>query len=68
MPSAVFSHVGFLALRGSPGEITQAQLNSAISGTSNNTNGVSTLDNAFADPDMDALRQKVNEMILNGRR
>jgi hypothetical protein len=34
----------------------------------NNTNGVSTLDNAFADPDMEALRQKVNEMILNGRR
>ena len=53
---------------GPPGEITQAQLNSAISGTSNNTNGVSTLDNAFADPDMEALRQKVNEMILNGRR
>jgi len=26
------------------------------------------LDNAFADPDMEALRQKVNEMILNGRR
>jgi len=29
---------------------------------------VSTLDNAFADPDMEALRQKLNEMILNGRR
>ena len=54
--------------QGPPGEISQAQLNSAISGTSNNTNGVSTLDNAFADPDMEALRQKVNEMILNGRR
>ena len=35
---------------------------------SNNTTGVSTLDSAFADPDMEALRQKVNEMILNGRR
>ena len=54
--------------QGPPGEITQAQLNSAISGTSNNTNGVSTLDTGFADPDMEALRQKVNEMILNGRR
>jgi hypothetical protein len=53
---------------GAPGEVSNAQLNSAISGTSNNTNGVSTLDNAFADPDMEALRQKVNEMILNGRR
>jgi hypothetical protein len=51
--------------QGPPGEITQAQLNSA---TSNNTNGVSTLDTGFADPDMEALRQKVNEMILNGRR
>jgi hypothetical protein len=54
--------------QGPPGEISQAQLNSAISGTSNNTNGVSTLDTGFADPDMEALRQKVNEMILNGRR
>lgn len=54
--------------QGPPGEITQAQLNSAIAGTSNNTNGVSTLDTAFADPDMEALRQKLNEMILNGRR
>jgi hypothetical protein len=53
---------------GAPGEVSNAQLNSAISGTSNNTNGVSTLDTGFADPDMEALRQKVNEMILNGRR
>jgi hypothetical protein len=44
------------------------RLNSAISGTSANTNGASTLDTGFADPDMEALRQKVNEMILNGRR
>ena len=54
--------------QGPPGEISQAQLDSAISGTSANTNGVSTLDNGFADPDMEALRQKLNEMILNGRR
>ena len=54
--------------QGPPGEISQAQLDSAINGTSNNTNAVSTLDNGFADPDMEALRQKVNEMILNGRR
>jgi hypothetical protein len=54
--------------QGPPGEISQAQLDSAISGTSANTNGVSTLDNGFADPDMEAIRQKVNEMILNGRR
>ena len=53
---------------GAPGEVSNAQLNSAISGTSHNTNGVSTLDSAFADPDVEALRQKLNEMILNGRR
>jgi hypothetical protein len=54
--------------QGPPGEISQAQLDSAISGTSANTNGVSTLDTAFADPEMEAIRQKLNEMILNGRR
>jgi hypothetical protein len=29
---------------------------------------VGTLDTGFADPDMEAMRQKLNEMILNGRR
>ena len=50
------------------GEGTTAQLDSAIGGTSSNTNGVNTLDSAFADPDMESLRQKLNEMFLNGRR
>jgi hypothetical protein len=54
--------------QGPPGDISQAQLDNAISGTSANTNGVGTLDSGFADPDMEALRQKLNEMILNGRR
>ncbi|MCX6853856.1 MAG: hypothetical protein NTV80_03010 [Verrucomicrobia bacterium] len=57
---------------GAPGEISQSQLDSAIlnslNGTSNNTNGLSTLDTDFADPDLEALRQKMNELILNGRR
>jgi hypothetical protein len=53
---------------GAPGEVSQQQLDDAINGTSANTNSLSTLDNAFADPDMEALRQKVNEMIMNGRR
>ncbi len=57
---------------GAPGEVSEAMLSSsisnAISGTSNNTNSVSTLDSGFADADMEALRQKLNEMILNGRR
>ncbi len=54
--------------QGPPGEISQAQLDNAIAGTSANTNAVSTLDTPFADPDMEAMRQKMNEMILNGRR
>jgi hypothetical protein len=54
--------------QGAPGEVTQAQLDTAINGTSANTNAVSTLDSPFGDPDMEALRQKLNEMILNGRR
>jgi hypothetical protein len=57
---------------GAPGEVSEAMLSSsisnAISGTSNNTNSVGTLDSGFADADMEAMRQKLNEMILNGRR
>jgi len=53
---------------GAPGEVSQQQLDDAISGTSANTNGVSTLDNSYADPEMEELRQKLNELILNGRR
>lgn len=54
--------------QGPPGEVSQAQLDSAINGTSANTNNIGTLDNPFADPDMETMRQKLNEMILNGRR
>jgi len=36
--------------------------------SSANTNVVSTLGTGFADPNMDALRQKLNEIILKGRR
>ena len=53
---------------GTPGEVSQQQLDDAISGTSANTNTVSTLDNSYADPEMEELRQKLNELILNGRR
>jgi hypothetical protein len=53
---------------GAAGEVSQAQLDTAIAGTSSNTNNVNTLDTPFADPDMEAMRQKMNEMILNGRR
>ncbi len=54
--------------QGPPGEVSQAQLDNAIASISANTNSVDTLDTPFADPDMEALRQKLNEMILNGRR
>ena len=37
-------------------------------GTSNNTNAVATLDTPFTDPDSEALRLKMNEMILAQRR
>jgi len=57
---------------GQPGEVTNADLSNAIDGTSANTNAVDTLDSAPSDPptfaDYEALRAKVNELILNGRR
>ncbi len=59
--------------QGVPGEVTNAQLNSAISGTSSNTNAVATLDTPFAnDPptlaDLEVLRAKMNELITALRR
>ncbi len=58
---------------GAPGEVTGAQLASALSGTSNNTNAVSTLDAPFTnDPptlaDMELTRAKYNELVLALRR
>ncbi len=53
--------------QGPPGEISQAQLNSAISGTSNNTNGVSTLgqsaDGSYNQTQMQDLLNKMDELI-----
>ena len=59
--------------QGPPGEVTNAQLASAIAGTSNNTNAVSTLDTPFTnDPptlaDMEMMRAKFNELVLAQRR
>ena len=53
---------------GQPGEVSQAQLDSAITGTSANTNSVSTLDNTYGDPASEELRTKVNELINALRR
>ena len=63
--------------QGAPGEVTNAALDSAIAsaitGTSNNTNGVATLDTPFInDPaslaDLELMRAKINEVILAARR
>jgi len=54
--------------QGPPGEVTNAQLSSAISGTSSNSNAVAALDTPFAEPDAEMLRQKMNELVLALRR
>jgi hypothetical protein len=57
---------------GADGEVTNAAMSAAIdgaiAGTSANTNAVETLDTPFADSDMEALRQKLNELITAARR
>ena len=64
---------GAMGLQGPPGEVTLAQLNTAINGTSNTSNGVATLDSPFVnDPptlaDLEMMRAKVNELIVALRR
>jgi hypothetical protein len=58
--------------QGPTGEVSQTDLNNGLlntlSQTSANTNAVATLDNPFADPDVEILRQKVNELINMLRR
>jgi hypothetical protein len=57
---------------GQPGEVTQTDLNngllSNLTQCSNNSNGVSTLDSAFGDPEAEELRNKLNELINALRR
>ncbi len=54
--------------QGQPGEVTNAQLNSAINGTSNNSNAVNTLGMTVSDPptqgEMQAIASKLDELIL----
>jgi hypothetical protein len=54
--------------QGPPGEVTQNDLAQAIQGTSSNSNAVPTLDTPFADPDAEALRVRLNELIIALRR
>ena len=65
---------------GAQGEVSLAQLNTAITdalaaaaaaaaaNSSANSNGVATLNGPFADPDSEALRVKVNELLTALRR
>lgn len=48
--------------------MTSAQLTTAISGTSSNSNAVPTLDTPFADPDAESLRVRLNDLVLALRR
>ena len=43
-------------------------ISTAIGGTSNNSNGVQTLDTTFGDPDVESLRQRLSELINALRR
>ncbi len=58
--------------QGPPGEVTTMQLNSAINGTSNNSNGVNTLVMTVSDPptvgEVQAIASKLDELILALRR
>jgi hypothetical protein len=70
----------FAIPQGFPGEVTQAQLSNDLANTSNfciqqslnqssnNSNAVTTLDTPFVDPDVEAVRGKLNELILALRR
>lgn len=57
---------------GATGEVTNAALETAIAGTSANSNTVATLDVPFSDPptlaDLEAVRAKMNELISALRR
>lgn len=63
---------GETGIQGPPGEVTLADLNNAMQATlnqsSNVSNAVPTFDSPLAHPDMEALRQKLNELILALRR
>ena len=58
--------------QGQPGEVTNMQLNSAIGGTSSNSNAVSTLGMTVSDPPIQSqvqtIADKLDELILALRR
>jgi len=58
----------FFDLAGAATAKADAAQAAAIAASSNNTNAVATLDTPFADPDTEAVRLKLNEMLLAQRR
>jgi hypothetical protein len=58
--------------QGVPGEVTQTDLNNAmlntLTQTSANSNAIDVLPNSFSDPDAEALRLRMNELIVALRR
>ena len=73
LPRGFDGNTGGTGAQGQPGEVSNAQLSTAIAGTSSNTNSVSTLDTPFAnDPpslaDLELMRAKMNELIAALRR
>jgi len=54
--------------QGPPGEVTSQQLTDAIAGTARNPTYIGTLDTPYDDPEKEAMRQKINELINGIRR
>jgi len=54
--------------QGPPGAVSLTQLNTVITGASSNSNMASTLDNGFADPDLETLRLAYNTLVVALRR
>jgi hypothetical protein len=48
---------------GPPGEVTQSALDSAISTTAQNPSSVSPISGSFSDPDVNTLKEKLNDLI-----
>ena len=63
---------GLTGAQGSQGEVSQAALDAAIAGTSANSNGVGALgqmaDASYIQPQMQALIEKVDQLIQSLRR
>ena len=68
IPQGAAGVQGEQGIQGPPGEVTLAELNNSISGTSANSNAVATLDTPFANPDDETLRVKMNELLTALRR